>query len=1771
MSGGAVALARQTLPGPEMRIVLRCLEGDRPMSARIAGKTPTCRGRGRGGPAAVLSLLFLAALSSSGALLAQCSLPQQCTGDLTTGGCGFTDTPCTPPPSGSGVCSGNGVGQCSGTYNCVVPIVTPQGVQILGGAGGSFTARLPLDVVAPFNNWASTNNPNGTLQVFWYDSPSVPDICATGIAMSLCSLKNTDHGQFWLDETGLTCAGAPYDFVVSALAFSCQQPNCPVCEQQFGNPNCLCFASTSSPQSGLHIKVSKSMIPGCAPPPDFCGEGAGAGAGAGGPGGAGSGARMAAAGSKGNGPDSGAAGTTGNGNCSSCKSLGSSSGDGAGAGGASGYGISVGGGGASCLFKASGAHLRYGGGGVGGPGFAGSAGVTANPWNTVLGRNWSHDYAERIVMDPDETHVWLLTRFGSFREFGSLASGSGLRLYQTVTPSDEYRKLSFNSTTQGWQLQGLDGSVEYFLPKTAGSPAGMLAGFLDRITDRLYDPNNPAAHPPVQASYNASNQLDHVTFPDGRHENFVYAGGSSGKLASLTEVGTDGVASRSWTFTWNGDDLTTIGRPDLCPGLGVGTSWQLSYGDANHPGYLTQVRLTDCHNNGRIEAAFVYDASGNVVEAWRGDPFFTGPNATDAYQLSFDSPVLPAVATVQTLIRRPGGTGQDIVQTATYKLDHDPGRAGASGTRKVRVTQITGECPACGTANPSFIYGDPSNPLLPTTVTDGKGVATGFTYDANGRQLSRVETVQTTPSLVQRQTSWMYNATFPGFVASVTGPFSPPASTPPAGTRSTALSYDAQGNVQTSTASGSEATYPSGTFTLQTAYSGYSAAGLPGLINPPDVPSTTADASAYSFVSGVTDGYLVATRSDPVIGAPPLNATTSFQYDALNRTTDVTDVNGMRTHTTYDALNRVLTVTQGYLSAQSLTTTYSYNTLGDLVCVQLPSGNALAYGYDGAGRLVATARQASCAATQPLEQTLYTLDAAGHRIQEVRQRIVSGSPVTDATTTYTYTTTCHLDSMTAGDPNNPSLQSTTQFAYDCDNNLIAANDPNHPSPAAPSTSYSYDPLNRLTQVSQPWGGVGGGMAVTTYAYDLEDHLAAVSDSERNQTTYVSSDRDLLTKQTSPVTGVMTYAYNAHGALVQQTDARGVVTNRQLDPADRPTQMTYSSDPTLTTTYAYDTTTATGTSPVGRLSSITKGSGTNATVVPYTYDLFGRTLQDGALGYSYDANGNRASIAYPGSVTACYGYDVADRQAALSYSTATGANVCQGTITPIVTSTPAAPTVYSAAGPLQLLHLANGIAEAHSFDQRYFPTGINAGTLLAWTYSTDASGNITAISPGRNFTYQDFQYFLAQANAPALWGTRTWVYDTIGNRLSEDRGGGAKDTYTYQANVASPHGDTPLLNTITLANSAGIKYLAYDFAGNVLLEASPTSHLDFTPDAAGKLSRMTEEITHETSTLAYDGRGFLAKARNAVTDCGPLVTIPTYSSAGLLYQRQQQNLFSSVVTAQTRIFYFAGRPVAQLDGAPATGVLTYLTVDHLGTPILASTGAAIDTWSGGFEPFGRDFTTPSAQSSGIFLRLPGQWDDTVWDNTHLGSRLYYNVSRWYESGNGKYSQPDPLGGDGPAEPVPQRPTVDTELSSPFYSYVNANPTSYIDPIGLLRFRGCRPDQEQAIARAFKDYCSRIQSPGFMNCMCAQPSIPSGLTRECGQNVKAECKSDAGGNCQNNCGWSRSFFGRVIRICPLGWDPTRCGPLGCTLMHEMTHMIGNSSEQWPDQVEKCLGCK
>ena len=88
--------------------------------------------------------------------------------------------------------------------------------------------------------------------------------------------------------------------------------------------------------------------------------------------------------------------------------------------------------------------LYYLAGGVGNPSWPGTS-----LWTPTLGRYWSHTYAERIVLDPDQTHVWLITRYGTFREFSGLSGG----VYTTAKPTDEHRKLTRTGT--GWELKSL--------------------------------------------------------------------------------------------------------------------------------------------------------------------------------------------------------------------------------------------------------------------------------------------------------------------------------------------------------------------------------------------------------------------------------------------------------------------------------------------------------------------------------------------------------------------------------------------------------------------------------------------------------------------------------------------------------------------------------------------------------------------------------------------------------------------------------------------------------------------------------------------------------------------------------------------------------------------------------------------------------------------------------------------------------------------------------------------------------------------------------------------------------------------------------------------------------------------------------------------------------------------------------------------------------------------------------------------------------------------
>jgi RHS repeat-associated protein len=117
--------------------------------------------------------------------------------------------------------------------------------------------------------------------------------------------------------------------------------------------------------------------------------------------------------------------------------------------------------------------------------------------------------------------------------------------------------------------------------------------------------------------------------------------------------------------------------------------------------------------------------------------------------------------------------------------------------------------------------------------------------------------------------------------------------------------------------------------------------------------------------------------------------------------------------------------------------------------------------------------------------------------------------------------------------------------------------------------------------------------------------------------------------------------------------------------------------------------------------------------------------------------------------------------------------------------------------------------------------------------------------------------------------------------------------------------------------------------------------------------------------------------------------------------------------------------------PAQANLYFIHPDHLGTPRLVTDESNTIVWRNlpTTEPFGNSPVEDDPSNTGnhfvMPLAFPGQYRDRE-------SGLNYNFFRDYDSGGGRYVQSDPIG---------LRGGINT------YTYVNGNPVSLVDPLGL----------------------------------------------------------------------------------------------------------------------------
>ena len=174
-------------------------------------------------------------------------------------------------------------------------------------------------------------------------------------------------------------------------------------------------------------------------------------------------------------------------------------------------------------------------------------------------------------------------------------------------------------------------------------------------------------------------------------------------------------------------------------------------------------------------------------------------------------------------------------------------------------------------------------------------------------------------------------------------------------------------------------------------------------------------------------------------------------------------------------------------------------------------------------------------------------------------------------------------------------------------------------------SYSYDPANRLSQVTD-WNG-----NKTTYSYDAGGNRISVTLGNGSTTLYFYDNAERLTRivngTKNRVLSSFVYALDAVGNRTQIVDASDGQTLYGYDALNRLISWTPPSG--QATSYRYDA-----------VGNRTSQAGVNGNTI-YAYDDADRLLTAGARSFTYDGNGNRLTTMTGGTMTT-YGWDSLNR-------------------------------------------------------------------------------------------------------------------------------------------------------------------------------------------------------------------------------------------------------------------------------------------------------------------------------------------------------------------------------------------------------------------------------------------------------------------------------------------------------------------------------------------------
>jgi RHS repeat-associated protein len=921
------------------------------------------------------------------------------------------------------------------------------------------------------------------------------------------------------------------------------------------------------------------------------------------------------------------------------------------------------------------------------------------------------------------------------------------------------------------------------------------------------------------------------------------------------------------------------------------------YEDSRFPTHITGV----IDNRSIRTKTYAYDAQGRATKT-------EGPGGANIFTVEYG----------QNGTARTRRVTNALGKSETYNF-----ASFSAGPADYRLTQVDGEASAntpVSTSSAGF-----GTDTFVSSQTDAEGHVTTTSRDARGRPVSIVEGSGTSSA---RTTTVTWHSTINAPVSIVRTGLTETRTYNTAGQLATLTQTDTTSQTVPYSTNGQVRTFTYG----------WNANGRLLSVNGP-LAAVGANDDLTSFAYDTQGNLLTATNAAGQV-------TTFAGHDANGRPGTMTDANGIVTDYGYDGLGRVQTVTVRHPSNSALnaTTTMSYDVVGNVTGVSLPSTDILIMDYDAAGRL-ASMRAASG------ERWDYSYDAMGNIAAETVKRTDGG---TARRVTRAFDELGRVLRETAG------VGHTARWSYDKVGNVISAISPN-----GHATTAAFDPLDRVVATVAPDTGS------TSLAYDARGNIVSHTDPIAVTTQFIHNGFGDVIREVSPDRGTSTYVYDAAGRLTEATDGRGQVVAYTRDYLGRETSKTPQGLSAQTVTYYWDTGGMSDSYAVGRLAKIVDGSGTTKFKFDHRGNLLAKEQTVGAtsaaqLVYVYDLADRITQITYPSGRLVQYGYDSKGRV----NSVGTKASASVGSWTVVANGFD-----YEPFGAVKAMALGNGLGVANDWgddgrlaSRRLYR--VSGGTNLSYlSYRYDADGNIAAINDN-----------VTPANS-VLYG-----YDSMGRlSLTAVDGGGGAESYAYSSG-------TNRLSSVT--NTSGTRSIAYDARGNTASETRPGGvGVTTAYDGYGRLTGYNRS-GGQTHAFAYNGlddrvtmvRG--SDTRRFVYDAGGRVLGEYGNSVAdakaefiwLSSQATNDNAFGG----DDGVGGYAPLAVATPDSLGAIQ-LNWVHGNHLGVPLVMTNSA------------GNPATTPNDY---LLPGFPGQ--------SRVLSDLYYNRYRDYDPTTGRYIQADPIG-------------------------------------------------------------------------------------------------------------------------------------------------------------------